>query len=193
MTPHAIRQLRIDLDAFAPADDAEAAHRRRMLDLLRVGPLAFDRSHFEPGHFTASAFVLSPGGSSLLLIHHAKLGRWLQPGGHVDATDATPLDAARRELLEEAGVADATLIGGLFDVDVHPIPPNPKRGEPGHEHFDLRYLFRADREDVVAASDALAARWATMDEAARVDDASVRRAAAKLTRAVRRPNNCVVE
>ena len=180
MTDDAIRQLRADLEAFAPADAAEAQSRARMLDLLNVGPTAFDRSHFDPGHFTASAFVLSPGGDSLLLIHHSKLDRWLQPGGHIDPDDASPADAARRELLEEAGVSHAAPVGGLFDVDVHPIPANPKKGEPPHEHFDLRYLFRAGSQAIAAASDALDAKWVALDAAARVEDASVRRAAAKI-------------
>ena len=180
MTQDAIAQLHATLEAFNPADVTESKHRARMLDLLRLGPAAFDRAHVAPGHFTASAFVLSPDASSLLLIHHSKLDRWLQPGGHIDAGDASPAAAARRELLEEAGVADATPDGGLFDVDVHPIPANPKKGEPPHEHFDLRYLFRAAGDAIEAASDALDAKWISLDEAAEADDASVRRAAAKL-------------
>ncbi len=32
---------------------------------------------------------------------------------------------------------DATPI----DIDVHPIPANLAKGEPGHQHFDLRYAF----------------------------------------------------
>ncbi|MEN8041330.1 MAG: hypothetical protein ABFR95_07475, partial [Actinomycetota bacterium] len=47
------------------------------------------RSEFEPGHFTASGFVTSPDGEALLLIHHGKLDRWLQPGGHIDPEDAS--------------------------------------------------------------------------------------------------------
>ena len=177
-----MNQLRATLAAYAPADAAEAGHRARMLALLdAAGRNAFARSHFSPGHFTASAFVLSPDGGSLLLIHHSKLGRWLQPGGHIDAGDATAADAAARELHEEAGVADAALDdGGLFDVDVHPIPANPKKGEPPHEHFDLRYLFRANGDAIAAASDAMDAKWATLAEAAETDDASVRRAVTKL-------------
>jgi 8-oxo-dGTP pyrophosphatase MutT (NUDIX family) len=39
----------------------------------------------------------------LLLIHHRRLGVWLPPGGEC-APGETPLEAARRELLEETGL-----------------------------------------------------------------------------------------
>lgn len=153
-----IESLRSDLLAHRPADVEEAEHHRRMLELVTAGDRAFSRQHFQPGHFTASTFVISPRGR-LLLIHHAKLNRWLQPGGHTDTDDATPFAAALRELREEACLADAVGDGVLFDLDIHPIPANPKRGEPAHEHFDLRYLVRAAAEVATAASDALGVRW----------------------------------
>ena len=46
----------------------------------------FSREHYVPGHFTASAFVLSPTRDMLLLVFHGKLHRWLQPGGHIDGS-----------------------------------------------------------------------------------------------------------
>lgn len=41
------------------------------------------------GHLTASAWILSPDQKSILMIHHKKLNRWLQPGGHLEAQDDT--------------------------------------------------------------------------------------------------------
>lgn len=173
--------LRSELGSHAPADAEEAAHRRRMLDLLEGGSKAFSRQHFEPGHFTASTLAIGPGGR-ILLIHHGKLDRWLQPGGHIDVEDATPFAAALRELREEAcveGVGD----GVLFDLDIHPIPANPKRGEPGHEHFDLRYLVHAPAEAAAAASDALGVRWETITADSKILlDALGRRVVEKLAR-----------
>ena len=181
LSTNAIDDLADALRTYTPADEGEAVHRQRMLALLdRDGAAAFVRNHFDPGHFTASAFVLSTDGRSLLLIHHAKLDRWLQPGGHIDATDASPLAAAKRELHEEAGVTEADGPAELFDLDIHPIPANPKKAEPAHEHFDLRFLLRASSDVVTAASDALAARWVPLAEAATAEDASVCRAVKKL-------------
>ncbi len=155
-----------------------------MVQLLDdAGLVAFERSHFDPGHFTASAFVLSPDKASLLLIRHAKLNRWLQPGGHIDTTDASPLHAARRELLEETGLHRVTGDREIFDLDIHPIPANSKKNEPPHEHFDVRFLFHAASEGLVAGDDALAAKWVPLgDVASTVDDASLRRVAQRLLR-----------
>ena len=181
--PTRTNRLRSVLLDHAPADALEARHRDRMLELLgTVDP--FGRDHFVPGHFTASAFVGSPDGASLLLILHAKLGLWLQPGG-VDV-----VAAARREVAEETGLSGDSVTtdgDGLLDVDIHGIPPNPRKGEPGHEHFDVRVLLRAQTLELAAGSDALAARWVRLEdvEDAGTDDSVLRAVRKLLARRVR--------
>ena len=177
------RQALLDmLEMFRPFDDAEAVHRRRMLELAVLESDPFSRHHFTPGHFTASSFVLAPDGLSILLIFHGKLHRWLQPGGHVDPEDTDLIAAARREVEEETGLRDLSLANpGVFDIDIHPIPAFRGRGEPPHEHFDVRLLFRARGMECMAASDATAVRWFPLDEITPdVSDASVMRAIRKL-------------
>jgi len=174
------------LDAHVPAEDLEAEHLHRMHELLASADDPFSRCHFTPGHFTASAFVLDPGQEALLFIHHSKLHRWLQPGGHVDPGDPDVIAAARREVREETGVEELKQISdGLLDVDVHHIPLRAARegrsAEPAHEHFDLRFLFVAASSRLAAASDALDARWVPFAKiAALASDESVRRAVRKL-------------
>lgn len=172
--------LRALLAAHLPATPGEAAHRLAMLALADGPGDPFDRHHFNPGHFTASAFVLSPSGEELLLIWHTKFDRWLQPGGHVDPEDADIVAAARREVAEEAGVTALTPMGaGLFDLDVHLIPA--RKGEPEHRHFDVRLLFRAQDEALAHGSDAGGARWVRLGEIGLANsDESVLRAVRKL-------------
>jgi 8-oxo-dGTP pyrophosphatase MutT (NUDIX family) len=143
------------LAGFTPGPD-EFEARSRMNDLLAIGDDPFARHTFDPGHFTASAVLREQATSRVLLIHHAKLGRWLQPGGHIEPRDLSIIDAARREALEEAGALELEPIG-LLDLDVHRIPPFGN--EPAHHHFDLRILFDVVGGDPVAGDGTLDLRW----------------------------------
>ncbi len=115
-----------------------------------------------PAHVTASALVLDPARRQVLLVHHAKLGRWVQPGGHVDATDAGLAAAALREAREETGVQQLVLLAdGPVDLDRHPAPCLP----PGaSEHLDLLYLCQAPGDAVpVVSAESTDVRWFDVD------------------------------
>ena len=166
------------LDGFDA--DAQPLVMERAMALARsTNPT--DRDRFSPGHFTASGFVVSPDGSSLLLIHHRRLDRWLQPGGHIDPEDASPIAGAAREVTEETGVGVEPILPDLIDLDIHSIPP---RGpEPAHEHFDLRFAFRALNEVLVAADEVHDAVWVPWEDLGDYGvDAFVTRAPAALRR-----------
>ncbi len=177
---HRLDRLRAALLAFRAADAVESGHRHKMLALTAVEGDPFTRSHLVPGHFTASAFLLSPDEKAVLLILHRKLRRWLQPGGHIERHDADILAAARRELLEEASVAKADPIGlEPFDVDVHQIPA--LGSEPSHHHFDVRVLLRARSWAIRAGAEVEDARWVPLNAIEEVGtDESVLRATRKL-------------
>lgn len=180
--------LRRLLDTHIPHDALEREHRARIDDLLEHGPAAFEREHYTPGHFTASAFIIDATHQQVLLILHGKFQRWLQPGGHVDADDRDVIETARREVAEETGLTSLPLIAsGVFDLDVHAIPARAEA--PAHEHFDLRFVFEAPYAAGRAGSDARAVRWlpiagllrcAAGDAAGLPTDDSVLRALRKL-------------
>jgi 8-oxo-dGTP pyrophosphatase MutT (NUDIX family) len=168
------------LRAHCACDALEASHRERMLALCEVAGDPFRRDHFVPGHFTASGFVLAPQRDALVLVHHRKLDRWLQPGGHLEASDADILAAARREVLEETGLADLELCGaGSFDLDVHALPQLGP--EPAHEHFDVRFLFTARTRALQLSAESKAVRWVPLTEIESVEsDESVMRVVRKI-------------
>jgi 8-oxo-dGTP pyrophosphatase MutT (NUDIX family) len=160
-----------------PADTTEAEHLAEVRGLVVLHCAdARKRTHYEPGHLTASAFVLSPDRASVALVHHAKLGIWVQPGGHFEPDDETPEAAARREVAEEIGLTDLESLG-LVDVDVHRIPA--RADEPAHRHHDLRFGFVAVSTELVAGDGVTEARWVPVDDLGDVDP-GVRRAVAKL-------------
>jgi 8-oxo-dGTP pyrophosphatase MutT (NUDIX family) len=166
---------------LASLDIAPAAMVERALELAGL-PTPTDRNRFDPGHFTASGFVISPDGSSLLLIHHRRLNRWLQPGGHIDPDDASPIAAAIREVMEETGIETEPIVDRLIDLDIHPIPP--RAPEPVHEHFDLRFALRALHDALVTDAEVHDARWVPWAEIGFYDvDESGRRGAEALRRA----------
>ena len=144
--------------------------------VARIGALVLERDDcllrtcFEPGHITASAWVCSPDGSRCVLLHHGKLDKWLQPGGHVDG-EARPWLAAQREVEEETGLRELELFRcGVeivpLDLDVHVIPA--RRSEPAHEHHDVRFLLRAPADaPLVLSAESNELRWI---ETARLED-----------------------
>ncbi len=92
------------------------------------------------GHLTASAWLVDANGERALLLHHRKLGRWLQPGGHADG-DADLAASALREAEEETGITGLQVDLHIFDLDRHRIPERGREAE--HWHYDVRYMMRA--------------------------------------------------
>ncbi len=176
------KQVAALLENYAPHDDDERDSLERMRRLVGAGDGSLTRDHWVPGHFTASAWVLSADRRPAALIFHAKLKRWLQPGGHIEPRDPDPRSAALREVREEIGLTPEDFDEGvLFDLDVHVIPARPNKGEPEHEHHDLRFCFVARPGATLEAdTDAEAARWVPLGEINALEsDASVMRMVAK--------------
>jgi 8-oxo-dGTP pyrophosphatase MutT (NUDIX family) len=156
------------LEGHAAATEEEAASLARILRFLQGPADPFARGN-PAGHITASAVIARPDGSEFLLVHHRKLSRWLQPGGHTEASDASAFDAALREAREETGIArfDAPLGRAVFDVDVHAIPAHKK--DLAHAHFDVRFLLTSTEgapEHAARAEDPdRPMRWVSLDSA----------------------------
>jgi len=96
---------------------------------LQSHPRVFERGH-EQGHFTGSAWLVSADGTRVLLMHHRKLDRWLQPGGHTGG-DADLARVALREAHEETGLAGLRIEDGIFDIDRHRIMGHIPVAHPG--------------------------------------------------------------
>ena len=121
----------------------------RCLELVRSQPDCLNRNCYEDGHFTASAWVVNPNLERCLLLHHRKIGKWLQLGGHVEI-GADLLDEAIREVKEESGISASPLTLDIFDVDVHEVPEYLK--EPAHLHYDIRFLLVANEHQTLLRS-----------------------------------------
>jgi 8-oxo-dGTP pyrophosphatase MutT (NUDIX family) len=123
------------LRAWPAPNPGQSAIREAFLGFLSARPDATRRSCV-PGHITASAVLLTPDRSQVLLTLHPRLGRWVQLGGHCERGDATLAGAALREATEESGMAGLAIDPAPVHLDVHPVTCS--LGVPTR-HFDVRF------------------------------------------------------
>ncbi len=163
------------LAGWMPPSPEQATARDRIVGFVDTHPDALLRSCVE-GHLTGSAFVVDAAGERALLLRHAKLQRWLQPGGHADG-DANLAHVAWREATEETGIDGLAVVVPPIDLDVHRVSPP---GDVPHDHLDARFLVVAPPGAVpVGNHESEALRWVTPDELADLaDEPGLRRLAA---------------
>ncbi len=109
----------------------------------------FERTHL-PGHITGSAWIINAQKTKALLVHHAKLNKWVQPGGHADGEEDV-LNVALREAGEETGLKNLKSTPIIFDIDIHTIPARKDFSE--HLHYDIRFLMEGDEAEKIIFSD----------------------------------------
>ncbi|MDD9952565.1 MAG: NUDIX hydrolase [Zetaproteobacteria bacterium] len=134
------RSLRSLLNDYFPDCKQQQQLKAKFLAFEASSDQVFKRSHLV-GHFCGSAWVVDYHAERVVLMHHKKLQKWLQPGGHCDG-DVDVEAVARKEAAEETGLDNLTLVvENIFDLDLHAIPEH--KGVPAHLHYDVRFLFRA--------------------------------------------------
>ena len=154
------------LDAYAPRSEVEAR------DIERIRQLAASSDPWTRAsalHVTGSAVVLHPQTRRVLLRWHDRMQSWLQVGGHADSGETDPYAIALREAREETGLDDLAPWPDMrrptiVQVAIVPVPAG--KGEPAHEHADIRYALATEQPDLVHP-ESVSARlaWLELDEA----------------------------
>ena len=145
------------LEIFERTSSEVSERTRRLREFVEQDESCAERAN-PKGHLTASAWVVSADRTKALLLHHRKLNKWIQPGGHADG-DFDLLSVALREVKEESGLTQVVPASSdIFDVDIHEIPP--WRDTPAHLHYDVRFLIEADEFERLTHNDeSNALRW----------------------------------
>ena len=152
------------LDRYQPEGDAEIADVARVRELTRAASDPWRREL--PLHVTASALIVHPPTGRILLRWHQRQQAWLQVGGHGDPGESDPLAIAAREAQEETGLADLEPWpdAQIRHVVIVGVPAG--KGEPAHEHADVRFLMATQTPEAARAENAEAPlRWLSLAEA----------------------------
>ena len=92
----------------------------RFIELLNS---SFDNIFYRDSlnrHVTASAWLVNSKQNKVVLIHHKKLNKLIQPGGHCERSDISVKAAALRELMEESGINNVRFSEAeIFQLDIH--------------------------------------------------------------------------
>jgi 8-oxo-dGTP pyrophosphatase MutT (NUDIX family) len=124
------------LSAWPAPDSEQELLRKEYVEVLHSGAASVSRTG-RPGHLTASGIILDPAAARTLLVLHAKLGLWVQPGGHCESGDDSLRSAALRECAEETGVSGLEVSPSPVVLSRHCAPCG------ADTHFDVQYLVVA--------------------------------------------------
>ncbi|MFI0721891.1 NUDIX domain-containing protein [Streptomyces sp. NPDC021224] len=144
--------IRTTIETYLAHHPHEREQLRGLLDALDRRADIANRSTFT-GHVTCGAIVVDPLGRVLHVLHLAS-GQVHAPGGHPERGDESLAGAALRELHEETGIPPEAMAPWPgyetvpVDINIHHIDARPSKGEPGHQHFDFRFLFRLHTTEV---------------------------------------------
>ena len=137
------------LQAYSPAHSEEKIFQTEMMNFIERQENCFER-FLETGHITASSWLLSKDHTKALLMHHTKLDRWVQLGGHCDG-DPDVMRVAIKEAREESGIGQIRPVSNeIFDIDIHLIPA--KDQICAHYHYDVRFLLETTSEELVVSN-----------------------------------------
>ena len=144
------------LNNYKPSPE-EQLFKNNMIDFIEQYENCFERT-LAIGHITASAWIINKENTKALLMHHAKLDKWFQLGGHCDG-NPNVLEVAIKEAQEESGIQNIMPVNTeIFDIDIHLIPANAK--EQAHYHYDVRFLLRVmSDEKIVQNNESKELRW----------------------------------
>jgi len=149
------------LDRYQPEGEAEAADVRVVQALTATAADPYQRDL--PLHVTASALIVHPPTARVLLRWHQRQQAWLQVGGHGDPGETDPLAIVLREAEEETGLTDLAPWpdSGIKQVVIVDVPPG--KGEPAHQHADVRFFMATQTPDAIRPENERAQlRWLSL-------------------------------
>lgn len=130
--------------SYAPGCEQEEIDRQVMLSALAKGESLLTRDNLIM-HFTASAWIVNPARTKVLMVYHNIYDSWSWTGGHADG-EGDLLGVALREAREETGARVRAVSPQVYSLETLTVNPHLRRGKfvPAHLHLNLTFLLEAD-------------------------------------------------
>ena len=130
---------------FQPLNEQEAADKGTLLNLLAGDDDLSLRDNLI-AHLTASAWVVNPERTKVLMAYHNLYNSWAWLGGHADGSfDLAAV--AEKEAREETSIEDVKLVSDdILSLEILTVDGHEKKGKyvPSHLHLNCTYLLEAD-------------------------------------------------
>lgn len=156
------------IEAFVPLNEQEARDREVMCLALKQLDMPLTRDN-PFAHFTASAWIVNPAATRVLMVWHNIYQSWSWTGGHADG-EADLLKTALREAREETGLQRVWPVSEkIYSLEILPVQAHFKRGRfvSAHLHLNITYLLMADDTQPLRAKpdENSGVRWMPLREA----------------------------
>ena len=156
------------LYSYRPWNPQEARDTTELLRRLEAGEDLFHREN-TAAHLTASAWVVSPDRTRVLMAYHNLYDSWAWLGGHADG-ERDLLAVALREVREESGLAAVRPVSpDIYSLEILTVDGHEKRGVyvSSHLHLNVTFLLEADPAEPVRCKPDENSRvgWFTPEEA----------------------------
>ena len=130
---------------YIPVNEQEETDRKTLLDWLTKPEDISIRDNLV-GHLTASAWVVNPERTHVLMAYHKLYDSWAWLGGHADGN--WDLQAvAEKEAREESGIKQLHPVSEEpVSLEILTVNGHEKKGKyvPCHLHLNLTYLFEGN-------------------------------------------------
>ena len=143
-------KLIAQIQNYIPVNEQEETDKATLLSWLATIDDISIRDNLV-GHLTASAWVVNPQRTHVLMAYHKLYDSWAWLGGHADG-NWDLRQVAEKEAREESGIQNLKIVSQEpVSLEILTVDGHEKKGKyvPCHLHLNLTYLFEGDPKDLL--------------------------------------------
>ena len=141
-------KLIAQVENYIPVNEQEQTDKTAILRWLRSDADISVRQNLD-GHLTASAWVVNPERTHVLMAYHKLYNSWAWLGGHADG-NWNLCQVAEKEAREESGIGHLHLVSEEpVSLEILTVSGHEKKGKyvSCHLHLNLTYLFEGSMNE----------------------------------------------